>query len=97
MEDTAIGLGYLDTHPHAIAPFGPLPTALSPEQVARLAELLGQIDLPAGTTEAASVIGCGADKIVGGSRKYLVGHFSALREFYVEAALRHLHVVLWWD
>jgi hypothetical protein len=102
--DTAIGLGYLNTQPHAIAPFGPPATALFPEQVARLAELLGQIDLPtvlaglpADSAEAASVIGCGADKIVGGPRKYLVGHFSALREFYAEAALRHLHVVLWWD
>ncbi|MFD5892282.1 DUF1877 domain-containing protein [Streptomyces sp. NPDC060334] len=102
--DTAIDLGFLNTHPHAIGPFGPAPTALSAAQVARVAELLWQIDLPAllaalptDEREAASLIGDGADKIVGGPRKYLLGHFNALREFYGDASQRHLLLVLWWD
>jgi len=102
--DAAIDLGFLNTHPHAIGPFGPPPTALSAAQVARLSELLGQIDFPAvlaglppEDTEAASVIGHAADKIGGGSRKYLLRHFNALREFYLAASRRHLLLVLWWD
>lgn len=77
--DTAIDLAFLNTHPHAIGPFGPDPTALSAAQVARLAELLGQIDFPAllaalptDEAEAASLIGNGADKIVGGPKRYLL-------------------------
>jgi hypothetical protein len=46
-DDSVIDLGFLDTHPHAIGPFGPPPTALSAAQVARVSELLGQIDFPA--------------------------------------------------
>jgi hypothetical protein len=72
--------------------------------VARVSELLGQIDspavlagLPAEDTEAASLIGHGSDKIVGGPRKYLLRHFNALREFYLAASQRHLVLVLWWD
>jgi hypothetical protein len=102
--DSVIDLGFLNTHPHAIGPFGPPPTALSAAQVARASELLGQIDflavlagLPTDDTEAASLIGHGADKIVGGPRKYLLGHFNALREFYLAASQRHLLLVLWWD
>ncbi|MGW2835831.1 DUF1877 domain-containing protein [Streptomyces sp. NPDC001286] len=100
--DSVIDLGFLNTHPHAIGPFGPPPTALSAAQVARVSELLGQIDLPAvlaslptEDTEAASFIGHGANKIVGGLRKYLLGHFNALREFYLGASQRHLLLVLW--
>ncbi|NEC90224.1 DUF1877 domain-containing protein [Streptomyces sp. SID12501] len=102
--DPVIDLGFLSTHPHAIGAFGPPPTALSAAQVARVSELLGQIDLPAvlavlptEDTEAASVIGHGADKIVGDPRKYLLRHFNALREFYLAASRRHLLLVLWWD
>ncbi|MFF1418558.1 DUF1877 domain-containing protein [Streptomyces sp. NPDC058280] len=43
--DTAVDLGFLNTHPHAIGPFGPAPTALSIAQVARVSELLDQIDM----------------------------------------------------
>lgn len=102
--DTAINLAFLNTQPHAIGPFGPDPTGLSAAQVIRAAELLGQIDFPAllaalptDEAEAASLIGHGADKIVGGPRKYLLGHFNALREFYRGASQRQLLVVLWWD
>lgn len=102
--DAAIDLGFLNTHPHAIGPFGPAPTALSAAQVARVSELLWQIDLtallaalPTDETEAASLIGDGPARIVGGLRKYLLGHFNALREFYRDASQRHLLLVLWWD
>jgi hypothetical protein len=102
--DTAIDLAFLSTHPHAIGPFGPDPTALSATQVARAAELLGHIDfpdflaaLPTDETEAASLIGNGADKIVGGPKKYLLEHFNAMREFYRGASQRQLLLVLWWD
>ncbi|MGW2955228.1 DUF1877 family protein [Streptomyces eurythermus] len=102
--DTVIDLAFLDTHPHAISPFGPDPTALSAARVARVAELLGQTDFPAllaalptDEAEAASLIGNGADKIVGGPKKYLLGHFNAMREFYRGASRRRLLVVLWWD
>lgn len=101
---TAIDLAFLNAHPHAIAPFGPAPTALSAAQVARVAELLGQIDFPAllaalptDEAEAASLIGNGADKIVGGPKKYVLGHFNALRTFYRAASQRQLLIVLWWD
>ncbi|MFJ2770501.1 DUF1877 domain-containing protein [Streptomyces sp. NPDC087300] len=102
--DTTIDLDFLNAPPHAIAPFGPPPTALSVEQVTLVARLLGQIDmpailagLPADDTEAASLIGHGADEIVGGPNKYLLRHFHALRDFYLDAARRHLLIVLWWD
>ncbi|MGW8995024.1 DUF1877 family protein [Streptomyces zhihengii] len=102
--DTAIDLAFLNTHPHAIAPLEPALTALSAAQVARAAELLGEIDFPAllaalptDEAEAASLIGNGADKIVGGLKEYVLGHFNALREFYRAASQRQLLVVLWWD
>lgn len=102
--DTAINLTFLNTHPNAIGPFGPAPTALSEAQVTRAADLLGQIDFPAilaslptDETEVASLIGNGADKIIGGSKEYLLGHFNAMREFYRGASQRQLLVVLWWD
>ncbi|MFG2233655.1 DUF1877 domain-containing protein [Streptomyces sp. NPDC048723] len=103
--DTALDLAFLNTHPHDIAPFGPVPTALSAPQVARVSELLGQIDMPAllaalptDDREAGSLIGWGADKITGGGpRAYLLRHFNALRDFYLDAATRQLLVVLWWD
>jgi hypothetical protein len=71
--------------------------------VACISELLGQIlagrprRLPTDDTEAASLIGHGADKIVGGPRKHLLGHFNGLRKFYLGASQRHLLLVLWWD
>ncbi|MFE5295830.1 DUF1877 domain-containing protein [Streptomyces sp. NPDC056632] len=102
--DTGIGLGFLDTHPHAIGPFGPAPTALSAAQVSRVSGLLARIDapallaaLPADERDAASLIGHGADLIAGGPRAYLLKHFDALRDFYLDAARRRLLVVLWWD
>jgi hypothetical protein len=54
-------------------------------------------DLPTDEAEAASLIGNGSDKIVGGSKKYVLGRFNALREFYRGASQRQLLVVLWWD
>ncbi|MFF4010791.1 DUF1877 family protein [Streptomyces sp. NPDC001717] len=102
--DAAVDFGFLNGHPHAIGPFGPDPTALSPAQVAHVSELLGQIDFPAllatlptDASEAAALIGPDADGIAGGPRKYLLGHFDALREFYRGASRRRLLVVLWWD
>ncbi|MEV7817436.1 DUF1877 domain-containing protein [Streptomyces flaveolus] len=102
--DTTLDVGFLNTHPHAIGPFGPAPSALTTAQVARVGDLLAQIDmpvrlaaLPSDDSEAASVIGHGADQITGGPRGYLLKHFTALRDFYRVAAQRHLLVVLWWD
>jgi hypothetical protein len=100
--DTAIDLAFLATEPHAIGPFGPTPTALDAAQVARVAELLGQVDfpallaaLPADEAEAASLIGNSAGLI--GLRRYALRHFDALRDFYGGASQRQLLVVLWWD
>ncbi|MFE2163760.1 DUF1877 family protein [Streptomyces sp. NPDC059447] len=102
--DPAVDLGFLNTHPHAIGPFGPDPTALSAAEVAHVSELLGQIDFPAllatlptDEAEAATLIGNDAEGIAGGPRKYLLGHFDALRAFYRDASRRRLLVVLWWD
>ncbi|MEU6245765.1 DUF1877 family protein [Streptomyces sp. NPDC047024] len=102
--DTTIDLGFLHTHPHAIGPFGPTPTSLSSTRVARVSELLDQIDihallatLPTDDHEAAALIGHGADHITGGPREYVLNHFDALRDFYRDAAKRQLLVVLWWD
>ncbi|MFD5029172.1 DUF1877 domain-containing protein [Streptomyces sp. NPDC058405] len=101
---TTVDLGFLNTHPHTIGPFGPAPTALSSAQVARVSELLDQIDmhsllaaLPTDDREAGYLIGHGADHIIGGPREYLLKHFNALRDFYIDAAKRHLLVALWWD
>lgn len=101
--DTALDLGFLNTHPHAIAPFGGTPTGLDVSQVARVSELLGQIDmpvlltaLPADERDAASLTGQ-VGSITGGLSTYLLERFNALRDFYLDAAKRHLHVVLWWD
>ncbi|MFF8911444.1 DUF1877 family protein [Streptomyces olivaceoviridis] len=102
--DTAIDLGFLNTPPHDIGPFGPPATALSTAQVASVSELLRQIDmetvladLPINDSEAASLIGHGAEGITGGPRKYLLKHFNALRAFYSEASQQRLLIVLWWD
>ncbi|MEV5149462.1 hypothetical protein AB0L14_35040 [Streptomyces sp. NPDC052727] len=43
--DTALHLRFLNTHPHAIDPFGPAPSALSTAQVARVSGLLAQINM----------------------------------------------------
>lgn len=102
--DITVDLGFLNTHPHAIGPFGPVPTALSSSQVASVSELLDQIDmhsllatLPTDNREAGCLIGHGADHINAGPREYLLKHFNALRGFYSDAAKRHLLVVVWWD
>ncbi|GAA2819177.1 hypothetical protein GCM10019017_76660 [Streptomyces showdoensis] len=102
--DTAIDLAFLHTHPHDIAPFGPKPTALSAAQVAQVAEVVERIDFPAllatlpeDESEAASLIGEGAEGIVGGVRRYVREHFDALRAFYRAASQRQFLVVLWWD
>ncbi len=102
--DTVLDLDFLNTHPHAIAPFGGAPTGLGISEVARIAELLGQIDmpvllaaLPADERDAESSIDMMGGPIAGGLRPYLLGHFNALRNFYLNAAKRHLLVVLWWD
>src|SRR5690606_41867128 len=44
--DTAIDLPFLNTHPHALAPSGPDPTALAAAPVTLVHELLGQIHYP---------------------------------------------------
>lgn len=100
----ACDLVFLNRPPHEIALFGPDPAALSPDHVARIADLLAEIDfpgllasLPADESAASALIGYGTDGIVGGVRKYLLTHFNAVRRFYRDAALRHLLVVLWWD
>jgi hypothetical protein len=102
--DAALDLDFLSTDPHAIGPFGPVPTALSNAQVARVSEWLDQIDihallaaLPTDEREAGCLIGHGADHIIGGLHEYLLKHFTALRDFYLDAAKRHLLIVLWWD
>jgi hypothetical protein len=102
--DTALDLAFLNTHPHAIGPFGPAPTALSALQVARVCDLLDQIDmpglldaLPVDDREAGILIGHGAVGIMGGPRAYVLRHFNALRDYYLDAAERRLLVVLWWD
>ncbi|MFE5326144.1 DUF1877 domain-containing protein [Embleya sp. NPDC056575] len=102
--DTAIDVGFLDTHPHEIGPLGPTPTALSAAQVADVAQLLARIHisallalLPVDDREAGSLIGHGADRIIGGPKAYLRTHFDALREFYLDAARRQLFIVLWCD
>ncbi|MEV8314739.1 DUF1877 family protein [Streptomyces sp. NPDC059900] len=102
--DTTIDLAFLDVPPHDIAPFGTTPTALSEAQVARIADLLDQIDFPAilaalprSEKRAARRIGSWAPEITGGPRKYLRHHFEALRTFYRTAADRRLLVALWAD
>src|SRR5690606_35297417 len=99
-----IDLAFLNTHPHAIAPFGPDPTALSAAHVTRVEEPLGQIDfptllaaLPADEAEAPALIRNNADNIAGGPTQYAPAHFNALRRLYRDASRRQLLVVLWWD
>ncbi|MFG2990004.1 hypothetical protein ACGFZK_12085 [Streptomyces sp. NPDC048257] len=53
--------------------------------------------LPADERDAESLIGQMGGPITGGLRAYLLEHFNALRTFYLDAAERHLLVVLWWD
>ncbi|MEU1417876.1 hypothetical protein AB0919_40425 [Streptomyces sp. NPDC046994] len=48
-------------------------------------------------SEAGYLIGHGTEHIIGGLREYLLKHFAALRDPYLDAAKRHLLVVLWWD
>ncbi|MET9881474.1 DUF1877 family protein [Actinacidiphila glaucinigra] len=102
--DTEVDLGFLNAYPHAIGPFGPPPTLLSPEAVARVSALLGEIDiqaivatLPADRHHAGSLFGRGPEFIPDGLAEYLLRHFDALRKFYGEAARRGLLIVLWWD
>ncbi|MFF3693172.1 DUF1877 domain-containing protein [Streptomyces sp. NPDC002221] len=102
--ESALDLVFLDTYPHAIAPFGAAPTGLGISEVAQVSALLGRIDmpallaaLPADEGEAESLIGLMGGPITGGLRAYLLEHFNALRDFYLDAAERHLLVVLWWD
>ncbi|WP_202121490.1 DUF1877 domain-containing protein [Streptomyces sp. BA2] len=101
---SVIDLNFLDVPPHAIASFGATPTALTAPAVVHIAGVLDQIDFPAALaslpvdeTEAALLIGHGAQEIVGGARRYLEQHFKALRDFYRGAAQQRLLVVLWWD
>ncbi|CAL9328685.1 hypothetical protein [Streptomyces sp. enrichment culture] len=77
--DTALDLRFLTTHPHAVGPFGPPPTTLATAQVVHVSALLAQIDmpvllaaLPTDDSEAASLIGHGADQITGGPRSVWV-------------------------
>lgn len=98
-----VDVGFLNTYPHAISPFGPQATALSAEEVARVATLLARIDpgrlaagLPDGGPVAKALIGQGAEGIEGDLREFLRRHFADLRDFYEGAAGRGLSVVLWW-
>jgi len=100
----AMDVGFLNTHPHAIGPFGPAPAALEPLAVRQVSGLLGEIDvqavlavLPLDMREAGALIGHGAEGLVDGPRTYLMDHFDALREFYAGASKRGLAVVSWWD
>lgn len=52
--------------------------------------------LPVDKRAATSLIGQ-VGSTTGGLRAYPLKHFNALRDFYLDAAKRHLHVVLWWD
>lgn len=98
--DTAIDLGFLNRPPHDIAPFGLPPTAFTPEQVTDLAQLLARIDmaallseLPADETEAGRAIGNGADRTIGGPRKYVLdlarrAHSRTSTEIHARIGLR---------
>ncbi|MEV0259878.1 DUF1877 family protein [Streptomyces sp. NPDC050617] len=86
-------------HPEATGSFGPPPTALAPDSVARVAAGLAELDweevwaaIPEG--RRGTVVG---DGFTGDQLAYLAEHFTALREFYLDAARRGLSVVLWWD
>ncbi|MER7757207.1 DUF1877 domain-containing protein [Kitasatospora sp. NPDC097643] len=98
--DSGIDLGFLNVGLHAIAFFSnSTPTALCPAEVARVATLLGEIDMRATLRSvmdsgAGSTLGYG---FVGDPTEYLLEHFGALRRFYEEAARRGLLVVQWWD
>ena len=100
----SIDVGFLAEHPHAIAPFGPAPSALSPQEVVGVAARLASIDmdailagLPDDDVVAAGLIGHGASGPAGGLRPYLLLHFEALSTFFGTAADRGLLVVAWWD
>jgi hypothetical protein len=86
-------------HPEATGSFGPCPTALGPDSVARLAAKLTELDwektLAAIPENRRGTIA--GDRFTGNPPAYLTNHFTTLRDFYVGAAQRGLFVVLWWD
>ncbi|MFF8617301.1 DUF1877 domain-containing protein [Streptomyces sp. NPDC015350] len=86
-------------HPEATGSFGPCPTALAPDSVARIAAKLAELDwenvlaaIPEGRRETIA-----GDRFTGDPVAYLTNHFTALRDFYINAAQRGMFVVLWWD
>ncbi|EME96727.1 DUF1877 domain-containing protein [Streptomyces mobaraensis NBRC 13819 = DSM 40847] len=96
--DPEVDVSYL-RHPEATGCFGPPPTALAPESVAGVAAELTALDgvevlaaIPA--DRYAALVG---DGFTGDPSAYLTTHFTALRDFYENAARRGLFVVLWWD
>ncbi|MCB5166515.1 YfbM family protein [Streptomyces bambusae] len=102
--DPNVDVGYLNTHPHAIGPFGPAATAVTPVQVTRISDLLADIDLPSllatRPADGPDLTARTVDRAYGSggaSEAYLLEHLDALRAFYREASRRRLHIVLWWD
>ncbi|MGI5373831.1 DUF1877 family protein [Streptomyces sp. CA-251387] len=95
-------IGFLD-HDEVYDGFDDPPRLLTPAAVAELARDLDAVDLdivladlPTATADAAAA--CGFDGgFRGDVRGYLVGHFTAMREFYGGAARRGQCVVVWTD
>jgi hypothetical protein len=76
--------------------------AITPDVVAELAKLIGQIKpdvvlaaLPSDAQAASSILGLGL--LDGHPAKYVGGDLSALRDFYADAARRQLATAAWWD
>ncbi|MEV4502101.1 DUF1877 family protein [Streptomyces klenkii] len=96
--DASVDVSVL-SHPEATGGFGPTPTGLTPASVADVAAKLAGLDwgrvvaeIPADWRE--TIVG---DDFSGDPLAYMTTHFTALRDFYVEAAQRGLFVVSWWD
>ncbi|MBY8879146.1 YfbM family protein [Actinacidiphila acidipaludis] len=101
--DAELDLGFLSAPPHGIGPFGPAPTALTADGVARVGALLAEIDperllaaVPQDPRKAATLLGRAAEGL-GDPRAYLRTHLTLLRRFYAQASRRGLLVVQWWD
>ena len=95
-------VGFLD-HDEVYDGFDGPPHALTPAAVADLARALEALDLdalladlPTDSAEAAAACGF-REGFNGDVRAYLTHHFTAMREFYGEAARRGWYVVMWVD
>ncbi|MFF7730891.1 DUF1877 family protein [Streptomyces sp. NPDC008001] len=96
--DASVDVSVL-SHPEATGGFGPTPAGLAPASVADVAAKLAGLDwdrvmaeIPADCLETFA-----GDDFRGDLLAYLTTHFTALRDFYAEAAQRRLFVVSWWD